>query len=127
MNINTVNAILRFIQLIPLVLVDIPLIQSYWQKKNQINGLRRTRVVLIILFSALIVSNIYFFIFSAFRLSRALPCNQIFVFCEKIISIIAYWLLYHLFRHARIHRPNEMERENNTNIKIIKKDVRKIK
>ena len=103
MTITKINSVLRLIQLIPLLLVFFPILNSYWEKRNSINGLRKTRMVLLILIASLIVSNLYFFIFSTFEISRANPHAQFIIIIEKIINIISYWLLYFLFSHARKH------------------------
>ena len=100
MNITTINSIFRTIQLIPLILVFYPIFRSYWQRKNQINGLRKTRLVLLFLISSLIISNTYFLVFSMLKISRAIPGNQIIVYGEKVINTVAFWLLFYLFRHA---------------------------
>ena len=104
MNLLVLNPVLRIIQLIPLVLMLIPLINSYLIKRNRINGLRKVRVALIILITALIFSNIYFFSFSYFKISRSLSISQFIIFIEKIFNGVAYWLLFYLFSHARKHR-----------------------
>ena len=104
MNLLDLNSILRIIQLIPLILMLIPLVNSYLIKRNKINGLRRVRVALIILISAMVFSNIYFFLFSYFKISRVLLISQFVVFIEKIFNILAYWLLLYLFSHARQHK-----------------------
>jgi hypothetical protein len=122
--INIINSIFRFLNLIPLGTIFICLLRSYWIKRNTINGLRPTRTALTILIFALIFSNIYFFFFSVFRLSRASITNQYIVYAEKIVSLVAYWLMYWLFKS---HKPDDMAIEDNRNIKIIKKDVKKIK
>lgn len=104
MNLLDINPLLRLIQIIPLTLILIPLVRSYWQRKNKINGLRKTRVSLIFLISTLIFSNIYFFLFSYFKISRVLWISQLVVFLEKFLNIIAYWLLFYMFSHARQHK-----------------------
>jgi len=103
MNITQINSILRALQLIPLVLVFTPIFRSYYERRNSINGLRQTRLVLVTLIFALIFSNFYFLVFSIFRISRAVPTNQIIVIVDKIINIGAYWLLYFLFCKAKDH------------------------
>ena len=103
MEITEANTFFRALQLIPLICVFLPILKSYWQRKNQINGLRKTRFTLIILLIALIFSNIYFLIFSLFKISRAIPQNQIFVIIDKIVNLFAYWLLFYLFKHAAQH------------------------
>lgn len=103
MNIQLINIILRVFQLIPILFVFYSIFCSYWKRKNNINGLRKTRLVLLVLFGAIIISNFYFLIFSLFVISRANPFNQLFVVLEKIINLIAYWLLFYLFSHARKH------------------------
>lgn len=103
MNTGTINVVFRSLQLIPLFLVICPIFMSYWTKRNTINGLRSVRVVLLVLVSGLIFSNIYFIIFSLFNISRALPSSAFFMIAEKVVNLIAYGMLYWLFKHASTH------------------------
>jgi len=100
MTITESNTIFRIIQLIPLILVFCPIFQSFWIRRNKINGLRKIRIVLLFLVSSLIISNTYFLVFSYFKISRTIPVAQTIVTIEKIINVVTYWLLFYLFRHA---------------------------
>jgi len=99
-NSSTINLFFRTIQIIPLLLVLYPIIKSYWQKRNHINGLRRIRVALIILILSIIFSNIYFMLFSYFNFSRNTVSGLIYLTLDKIVSLSAYLMLYWLFRHT---------------------------
>ncbi len=103
MTLLELNPYLRLLQLIPLFLIFCPLVKSYWTRKNKLNGLRRVRVALIMLVFALMFSTTYFFIFSLFGLSRLSPASQLTVFAEKVLNIMAYWLLFYMFSRARKH------------------------
>lgn len=95
---------IRFLSFIPLSLVLYPLIRSYLEKKNTLNGLRPTRLALIMLFSGLFISNVYFFVFSLFNLSRSTTMSQYVTLFDKILTFIAYTTMYLLFRHASKHK-----------------------
>jgi predicted Na+-dependent transporter len=113
MNITTINAIFRALALIPLIYVFYGLLVSCWEKRNTINGLKKTRRSLLILIFALIFSNAYFFFFSILKLSRTDPANQLVVVADKIINLVAYWLLYWLFKSHKTDKPiNNMIKEN---------------
>lgn len=103
---STITVIFRFLHLIPLVLVFIPLFKSFWDKRNSINGLRHTRITLIFLIFALILENIYFIYYGICSylngLSTISPNTGVLII-DKTINLIAYALLYYLFTHARKH------------------------
>lgn len=100
---SEINILFRSLQLIPLTLVFIPLIKSCYARINKINGLRPTRLTLTFLVGGLIFSNLYFIIFSAFSISRTLPSSAIFLTIEKVVNLVAYFLLYFLFKKASTH------------------------
>ena len=110
MKILDISLFLRGLQFIPLIAVFIPLLRSCWDKRNKINGLRPTRLVLLFLFTGLIASNTYFVIFSLFNFSRALPLNQVAVVFEKIVSLVSYSMLYFLFKHAADHNDGKKKK-----------------
>lgn len=97
----------RLLQLIPLVLVFIPIFCSYWQRRNKINGLRKIRVALLALLSSIIFSNVYFILFSYFDISRATTQGIVVLFLDKAINLIAYFLVYLFFKHASKHEENK--------------------
>ena len=103
MNTLDVAFIIRILQFVPLVLVLLPLFRSYWIRRNILNGLRPTRIFLIILFSCLVLNNTYFVIFQILDLKRSVPSNQLFVLLDKIVSLVSYVALYWLFKHASMH------------------------
>jgi hypothetical protein len=77
--------------------------RSYVEKVNKINGLRRTRVYLLILLIALIIDNSIFAAVSISCLITGNPVIQLPVFIaliDKLIVTTSLFGLYHLFRHA---------------------------
>lgn len=98
-----INLLFRGLQLIPLILVLLPIFKSYWQKRNHINGLRKIRVALIILISSIIFSNIYFMMFSYLSFPRNSTIGLIYLTADKLVSLSAYLVLYWLFKHSSSH------------------------
>lgn len=103
---STINISFRLLQLIPLILVFIPIFCSYWHRRNRINGLRKIRVALLVLLSSIIFSNVYFIVFSYLNISRATPEGITILFLDKVINLVAYVLLYLFFKHASKHDDN---------------------
>ena len=101
-----ITIIFRFLQLIPLILVFCPIFNSYWVKRNTINGLRYTRLTLLFLIFALIFENLYFIYYgveSILNKESVLTPDTTILIVDKIVNLLAYFLLYYLFTHARKH------------------------
>lgn len=99
----------RIAQLIPVILVLIPVVRSYWQRRNHINGLRKIRLALILMLSAIIFTNIYLIGTSILGLSRATPPGFWLLIIDKIVGLVSFWGMFLLFRHASKHDKEEKE------------------
>lgn len=98
-----ISLLARFLSLIPLLLVFVSVAWSYWEKKNTINGLRRTRIFLLILLVALIIDNLIFLIVSACALYDSNPyivVPYVWTIFDKLIMTVALYCFYYLFKHA---------------------------
>jgi hypothetical protein len=107
MNNIYISIIFRALSLIPLILVFSPVFKSYWQRLNKINGLRRTRVALLTSLFAIIFTNVFFICEGL----RALADGKDFVIpntygliLDKVITLVSFIVLYHLFKHASTHK-----------------------
>ena len=101
-----ITLIFRILQAIPLFLVILPIFISYWEKRNTINGLRHTRVVLLILFGSIFIENLYFIYYAAVSLiykNNTLTPDTFILIADKTLTLASYFLLYYLFSHARKH------------------------
>jgi membrane protein implicated in regulation of membrane protease activity len=98
-------------------MVFVPIFNSYWDKRNTINGLRQTRLTLLFLVFALIFENVYFLYYGIGSILAGVPTitpNTIVLIIDKLVNLTAYILLYYLFTHARKH--NETSSEKNQQI-----------
>lgn len=113
MNNALITVISRFVQVVPLVLIIIPLLKSYLEKINKINGLRRTRVILLFFFFSILAENIFFIYYAVRSLlsgdNSVIPDVNILIL-DRIMNAIAYFLLYYLFTHARKHNDGASEK-----------------
>lgn len=106
MNNALTTVFFRTLQIIPIILVMIPLFRSYWVKRNIINGLRKTRVALLAILFSILFENLYFIYYGivalAMNKSNIIP-ETFFLVVDKMVNLAAYFLLYYLFSHARRH------------------------
>ena len=100
---SLITVTFRLLQLIPLVLVFFPIFFFFLERRNKINGLRKIRVALLALLASIIFSNVYFILFSIFTVSRATTPGIVVLFLDKVINLIAYFLVYLFFKHASKH------------------------
>lgn len=132
--------VVRFVSIIPLLIMFLSISKTYLDKRHYINGLRKTRVILMILFFTLIIDNI---IFCYSNLLGAVsgnshPVVNIFLTTiDRLILAMSFFLMYYLFQHAskkdstdsvdtqNIKHINDVVSENNVAIKEIKKEVLK--
>ncbi len=100
-----VSVIFRILQIVPLVLLIIPIFGSYWVRRNTINGLRRTRLTLSLLLFSIIFENVLFILLGieAVRENGVIAPSIPFLIVDRSLNLVAYWLLYYLFSHARHH------------------------
>jgi len=112
MNTITLTIIFRTLQCIPLILIIIPIFKSYWEKRNTLNGLRKTRLVLLALFTSILIENFYFIYYAVKALlnnQNALVPDTLFLIVDKLIVLATYVILYYLFSHARKHNDEQTE------------------
>jgi hypothetical protein len=113
MNNITLTIIFRTLQCIPLLLIIIPIFISYWDKRNTLNGLRKTRLVLLALFTSILIENLYFIYYAVVAMinnQKNLVPDTLFLIIDKIIIFATYMLLYYLFSHARKHNDGQTEK-----------------
>lgn len=107
MNNMVISIIFRTLSLIPVAFVFIPIFKSYWERKNKINGLRRTRVAILAVLFAIIFTNIYFIYenFKAIYLNLFHVSPNVFgLIIDKFINLVAFILMFYLFKHASNHK-----------------------
>jgi hypothetical protein len=96
-------AFIRFLSIIPLTIMLFSISKTYWDKRHCINGLRKTRVVLMFFFLGLWIDN-FLFIFantqSALSMLPNVQVNIFYTYIDKIILAISYYVMYYLFLHA---------------------------
>lgn len=98
-----VSIFFRFISIFPLSLIFITLFKTYWEKINTINGLRKTRVVLMVLVVALLIDQLYFMylgITNCLMGNSVIMTNPITLFLDKGLMTLSFYGLFYLFRHA---------------------------
>lgn len=98
-----ISLISRLLALPPLFLVFYSLFRTYWDKLHCINGLRKTRVFLLILVVSLIVDNILFLFFAVKAIYVGHPTvivSQPLLILDKISLLFAFYGLFYLFKHA---------------------------
>lgn len=93
--------LIRLIGTIPLLLVFEGIARSYWHKRNTINGLRETRLVLLVLLFVLIFDNVLFSLFNIkFALFGGEHTNVPLTYLDRISVASAFFLLYYFFKYA---------------------------
>lgn len=98
-----ISAIFRFFSIFPLVMIFVTIFKTFWEKINTINGLRRTRISLMLLMLALLIDNIYFFLMAVINLFdgvNSIATDPVILFFDKLLMAISFYTLYFLFKHA---------------------------
>lgn len=99
-----ISALFRMVSLIPLLIVFISVTKTFINKLHYINGLRPYRVMMMAILGAAIADQLifsYFDIKTFFsNASGVLLVESPFLLFNSIVTFLAYFFLYFLFRHA---------------------------
>ena len=99
-----VSGILRLISLIPLIIVSISVTKTYVSRLHSINGLRSYRLAMMSVLIAAIIDQILFVYFDVQTLfsdvTGVLVVHPGFLVFNSLVTLMAYYFLYLLFRHA---------------------------
>lgn len=93
----------RLISIAPLSLIFYVIFCSFWEKINSINGLRKTRITLMILMLALLMDQFYFLYLGINAAVKQVPViytGPVMLFLDKLLMTASFFTLYYLFRHT---------------------------